>query len=109
MIVQRLLPVALGPFIGLQTGDYGVVSVENVKLSAAMSAGIFALNLYFPLMFVPGIGANFFAEKESTVEFDSLTELIQTSGNVLGCINAYILPGASSSGVFIGFMRTCAG
>jgi len=106
-VVQRLLPIALGPFVQLATGDYGVRSVEQVTMSAG-NTGVLALNLYFPLMFVPGVGANAFAKKDSTVEFDSLTELVQASG-VLGCLTAYVLSNTTSSGIFTGFMRTCAG
>lgn len=108
-IVQRLEPAALGPFMELQSGDYGVRSVETLAFSAAMGAGVVALNLYFPLAFIPGLGANVYLERDSTIQIDGLTELVQTSGGVLGCLAGYILANGTSSGVLTAFMRTAEG
>lgn len=108
-IVARLQPVALGPFMEMQAGDFGIRSVQTLAFSAAMGAGVVALNLYFPLAFVPGVAANIYMERGSTVSVDGLTELVTTAGGVLGCLTAYILAGATSSGVGTYFMRTCDG
>lgn len=109
MIAQRLLPIAFGPFIALASGDVGVQSVQEVTLSAAMSAGTFALNLYKPLAYVPGVAANIYAERDSTTQIDGLTEIAQTSGNVVGCLNLYVLTNTTSTGILTGFYRSCAG
>lgn len=108
-IAQRLAPAVSGPFLPLQSGDYGVKSVENIILSAAMTAGIMALNLYKPLAFLPGIAAVAYVERDSTVQIDGLTELVQTSGNVIGCLNAFVIPNSTVSGGVQGFFRTVAG
>jgi hypothetical protein len=107
-IVGRLMPIGLGPFAQLQAGDFGVQAVSTVTVSATMGAGVLALELYFPLAFIPGIAAASYIERDSTVQIDGICELVQTSGAVLGCLGAYILAGASS-GVVTAFMRTCQG
>lgn len=109
MIAQRLLPAALGPFMQLASGDIGVTEVTNIKLSAAMSAGVFALNLYYPLMFIPGIVANIYIERDSTIQIDGLCNLPIGSDSAIGCLNAYVMTNTTSTGVFTGFMRTCSG
>lgn len=108
-IVQRLQPTATGPFIALASGDLGVKSVEQVTVSALMGAGVIALNLYKPLAFIPGIAANIYAERDSTTQIDGLTEVLQTAGAVLGCLNLYVLTNTTSTGILTGFARSCAG
>jgi hypothetical protein len=108
-IVQRLQPVALGPFMQLQAGDYGVRSVETLVLSAGMGAGVLALNLYMPLAFIPGVPGNVYFERDSTIQVDGITELVSTAGGVLGCLTAYVLANGSSTGIGTYFMRTVAG
>lgn len=107
-IVGRLLPIATGPFMNLQSGDYGLRSVEDIKLSAAMSAGVMALNLYYPLAFCPGVGANSYTERDSTIQIDGITELV-TASSTLGCLTVYVLPNGTSTGVVNMFVRTCEG
>lgn len=107
-IVGRLLPVTTGAMMNFQSGDYGIRSVETITLSAAMSAGVMALNLYYPLAFCPGIGANIYTERDSTIQIDGITEIANAS-QVLGCLNVYCLPNSSSTGIFNMFLRTCEG
>ncbi|HEV8639650.1 MAG TPA: hypothetical protein VGV13_00950 [Methylomirabilota bacterium] len=104
-IVQRLQPAALGPFMELQAGDYGVRSVEDVQLSAAMLAGVIALNLYFPLAFIPGIAANV-AIREP---FDDLRELITETGQVVGCLTGYVFANTTTTGLGTYSLRTVEG
>lgn len=109
-IVQRLQPTVLGPYMPLQASDFGVQSVQTVQLSAAMGAGgVLALNLYFPLAFLPGVGANLYMERPSTVQIDGLTELVTDATGVLGCLTAYVLANSASPGVGTYFLRTCEG
>jgi hypothetical protein len=108
-IVQRLQPVTLGPFIQLAAGDFGVRAVASVTLSASMTAGTFAGILYFPLSFVPGVTGNIYAERDSTVQIDGLTQLAAEGGGALGCLNVFVFPNGASTGVMTAFMRTCAG
>jgi hypothetical protein len=107
-IVGRLQPTPLGPAIALQSGDFGVQSVQSVIFSAAMGAGVVALHLYKPLMWVPGIGGNSYAERDSTTQIDGITELV-TASSVLGCLALYVFPNSASSGALYSFMRTVAG
>jgi hypothetical protein len=107
--VQRLVPIGLGPFMQLAAGDYGVRSVEEYTNSVALAAGVFALNLYFPLTFLPGIAANAYIERDSTVQIDGIAELMQTAGGVLGCLTAYYFATTTSSGAGNYFLRSCEG
>lgn len=108
-IAQRLQPAGLGPYNQLAVGDYGVRSVQSCQLSAAMGAGVLALNLYKPLSMMPGISANAYIERDSTTQIDGLTELVTAAGAVLGALNLYVLPNTTSTGVITGFKRTVAG
>jgi len=109
-IILRLQPAALGPFMELQAGDYGVQSVETLTFSAAMGGtGKVALNLYFPLGFIPGLSAGVWVERDSTIQIDGIAELVQTAGGVIGCLNAYIQPNSTTSGVMNWSFRTCEG
>lgn len=108
-IVQRLTPVGFGPFIDLQSGDFGVQSVQSATVSALMGAGVIALNLYFPQAFVPGVLSNAYIERDSTTQIDGLVQLAQSSGAVLGCLNMYVQANGTSTGVLTAFLRTCQG
>jgi hypothetical protein len=108
MIVQRTFPAGQ-PFFTLQSGDYGVETVTNVKLSAAMTTGTFAINLYYPLMFIPGLVANIWTEADSTIQIDGLAQLVIGSDSAIGCLNAYVQTNTTSTGTVVGFMRTCSG
>lgn len=108
-IVGRLQPAALGPFMQLQSGDFGVQAVATATTSASMVGGALALNLYYPLAMIPGVGANAYVERDSTVQIDGITQIQATAGNVVGCLTLYVLPNTTSTGVLTGFMRTCQG
>lgn len=107
-IVQRLVPIGLGPFMQLASGDFGVRSVEQYTNSAALAAGVFALNLVYPLAYVPGLAANLYIERDSTVQIDGLTELVNAS-LVIGCLTWYLQTNAATSGIFRAFARSCEG
>lgn len=106
-IVGRLLPIATGPFVALQSGDYGVKSVETITMSGA-NTGVLCLNLYFPLAFCPGVGPNAYTERDSTIQIDGITELV-TASSSLGCLTVYVLPNTTSTGIVNMFVRTCEG
>jgi len=108
-IAARLQPGAFVPFTPLQSTDYGIQSVQSLQLSASMTAGVMALEIYKPLSFVPGIAANAWVERDMAIQLSGVTELVQTSGNVLGCIIAYIFASSTTSGLMIGQLRTCQG
>jgi len=107
-IVGRLQPVVTGPYAQLASGDYGVRAVATATTSANMTAGALALNLYVPLAMVPGIAANAYIERDSTIQIDGVA-VIQSASNVLGCLTLYVLPNTTSTGILTGFIRTVAG
>jgi len=80
-----------------------------VTCSAAATAGVIALNLYKPLMFVPGIAANIYVMRDSTTNIDGLVELVQTSTPTLGCLNMYVLANTTSSGTMLVTMQCATG
>jgi hypothetical protein len=108
-IVQRLQPAAIGPMITLQSGDSGVRAVATVTLSATMAAGVFALNIYKPLLFMPGVVANVYAERDTTTTIDGLMQLPVDSTPNIGCLAAYLLPNTTTTGVKTQTIRTCWG
>lgn len=96
------------PFFPLATGDYGVRSFSQTQSSVALAAGALAGLIVAPLMFMPGVAANAYIERDSTVQIDGLTELVNLS-QVVGALVLMMLPNTTSTGVHTGFMRTCAG
>ncbi len=109
MIVLRVFPNGTAPFTTLATGDFGVRQLTRVTLSAAMTAGVFGANLYYPLMWVPGIVANIYVERDSTVQIDGITQLVIGSDSAIGCLGAFVQTNTTSTGLLVGFMRTCSG
>lgn len=108
MIVQRLMPASLGPQCALQSGDLGVTSVQSCQLSAIMTQGKFALNLYKPLCWLPGIVANVYAEKPMASTIDGLVALPQASSQI-GCLTTYVYTNTTSTGTMNMAFRTCWG
>lgn len=107
-IAQRLQPNTTSPYCPLQSGDAGVQSVQSVQLSAAMSAGVMALNLFKPLVMMPGIAANIYAERPMSSTLDGLVEL-QNVSLVLGCLAPYIFTNTTSTGTLNMKLGTCWG
>jgi hypothetical protein len=109
-IVQRLVPVDTGsPFFSLASGDYGIRSVQEITVSAALGAGVYALNLVFPLAYLPGVAVTTYTERDSTIQIDGLTELVLGSDNEIGCLTMYAMPNGTSTGAYVAFMRSCRG
>jgi len=109
-IANRLQPVGVNsPWLVLASGDFGIRSVETgISFSAAMGAGVCALNLVFPLMYIPGLASNLYVERDSTTQIDGITELVAASF-VIGCLTVFVQTNSTTSGQFKGFARTCAG
>ena len=103
-----IYPVATAPFIPLASGDFGVRSVSQTQSNTALGAGVLALILYYPLMFIPGISSNVYVERDSTLQIDALTELANSS-QVIGCLSMLVNTNTTSTGAFNGFMRSCEG
>lgn len=94
----------LGPYIGLQSGDHGIRSVESVTFSTA-NGGIAALVLVKPLatMVVREITAA--AERDFFLDFASAPEIRDGA-----CLNFIGLPNASLAAVpIIGTLETTWG
>lgn len=99
-IVQRMVPITIGLPTQLQSGDSGVRAVASTIMSATMTAGAVALNLFKPLAFIPGLVANVYGEKDTTITIDSLVPLVVDSGTSnCGCPVAYVMPNTTSTGI----------
>lgn len=107
-IAQRLMPAVFGPQMQLASGDLGVQSVQSVILSAAMSAGVMALNLYKPLFWLPGIVANIYCEKPMASTIDGLVALPQATSQI-GCLTTYVYANTTTTGLMTMTMRTAWG
>jgi hypothetical protein len=108
-IVMRLQPTALGQMCPFQSGDNGVRSVESVQLSAAMGAGVIALNIYRPLLFMPNISGTSWVARSTPGMLSGITELVKESGNEVGCLTPFVCPGGTSTGLFTYFIQTVNG
>jgi len=82
--VDRIIPASV-PFMTLASGDVGVTSVQSVQFASGLVAGVGALFLYKPMLMMPGLSADVYAERDSATALSGLTEMAQTSGNALGC------------------------
>lgn len=96
------------PFNPLAAGDYGVRSFSQTQSSVALAAGAIGGLIVNPLVIMPGIAATSYVERDSTVQIDGLTELVNVS-QVIGALTMLLLPNTTSTGVTSGFMRTCSG
>lgn len=109
-ISGRLSPIGNGvPFCAFSGNDYGVRSIESVTMTGAMGAGVMNLYIYRPLHYLPGVGANVYVERDSTVQIDGLTELVVGSDGELGFHTLFVLPNTTSTGAVTAFLRTVEG
>lgn len=110
--IGRLLPggAAAGFMMPLAQGDYGVRAVASATFSAAMGAGVVALDLIHPLALFPALPALMEFERDSFANIDGLTPLATDSGGALGCLTLYEITGQSNTtGNCEFFMRTVEG
>lgn len=108
--ISRLPYTTTVPFFGLQAGDYGVRSVEEVTMSAALTgSGILAVVLCKPIMWIPGMSAGYAMKRDDTGNINGATQLAQTSGDLMGCLNVLLCAGTSGSIVLLGDIEIAVG
>lgn len=82
---------SIGPLSVLQSGDFGVQSVQSCQLTAALTGtGTIALVVYFPLAFVGVVQTQDYIERDFYDHIDGLVEIMTTAGGVLGCLSMII-------------------
>lgn len=115
-IVTMLQPSLSGnlannqPWFVYNSGDYGARTVDAIVMGGtAMSTGAVNAYLYFPLLWVPGVASNAYIERDSTVQIDGLIALAQDTSFISGCLNAWVVTNATTSGAMNVFMRSCVG
>jgi hypothetical protein len=98
------------PWISLGTGDYGLTQTTSIVMGGtAMTTGAAHLYVYYPLLFVPGLAANMYIERDSTTQIDGLIALAKDGSNVNGCLGLFVQTNTTSSGTITAFMRSCVG
>jgi hypothetical protein len=103
------LPDQGSPFVNLASGDIGVRQIsQGQKAATADAAGGFAAQVVYPLMFIPGVAANTYIERDAPMNIDGLIELANSS-LVIGCLKLYVFCNAATLGTLVASMRTCAG
>lgn len=108
--VPRVPYSTCAPFIALQSGDYGVRSVEEVTFSAAMGGtGKVAIGLCKPLLFVPSLPAGFSAKRDDMSNINGATALALTSGNLIGCLSLLLNTGGGGTAVTNGEIEIAVG
>lgn len=82
---------SIGPLSVLQSGDFGVQSVQSCQLTAALTGtGTIALVIYFPLAFVGVVQTSDYIERDFYDHIDGVVEIVTTAGGVLGCLSIII-------------------
>lgn len=99
VVAAKLQPALMPPFTQLASGDFGVRSVQTATCSAANTAGALALNLFYPLAFIGGIGSTAYLERDLCSTMDNIVELVKTSTPSFGCLGAYILLGGATTSI----------
>lgn len=111
-IVQRIEPTGAGsnpPWMPLAAGDFGIRAVATVTSAGNTGGGVSALNLVYPLAYLPGLISNVYLERDSTTQIDGIKELVQDGSNVVGCLTMWVQTNSTTSGVVKGFARTVEG
>lgn len=95
---ERATANGVGPFIGLQSGDRGVRSVESVTMSIADSGGLFAVLLVKPLFqtLIRGIDAP--VEKDLLIQSASLPRIYDDAFISFICLPQGILSSSNLTG-----------
>jgi hypothetical protein len=115
-IVTMLQPSMSGaasnniPWNPLASGDYGMKTLNDVIMGGtAMSTGAGCFYVYYPLLWMPGLAANMYIERDSTTQIDGIIALAQDSSYYSGCLGVFIEANTTNSGAFNSFMRSCVG
>lgn len=114
VIVGAIFPSSVGItagagsfFVPLAAASTGVQAVKQNTMSVT-GTGSLAHNVFFPLLFVPGLAANAYIERDSTTQIDGLTEMVNAS-QVIGSLQMYVLPNTTSTGALTGYLKTVSG
>lgn len=113
-ITSRLQPLSNAganpsPAQFLAAADYGVRSVQTATgAGASGTTGVLALILYYPVVWMPGISANTYVERDSTAQVDGLTYLAKDAGSDIGALGVF-LHANNTAGSTGGFMRSVVG
>lgn len=107
---QKVATSTCVPFFGLQAGDYGIKSIEEVQFSAAMGGtGKVAICLCKPLMWIPALPGGVGAKRDDMSNINGAVELSLTSGNLIGCFSLLICSSATGSMNYTGDIEIAVG
>ena len=110
-VASRVQPNATGLWVcpTFNPGDYGMTVCTTITTSAQFASGVFYFYMTYPLLMMPGLAANIYVERDSTVQIDGLVALPVDGSQVLGCLGALIVPSTTSTGILQCYLRTCEG
>jgi hypothetical protein len=116
-IVSMLQPSVSGsaanniPWAPLASGDYGLTAITALVMAGTAMGSTSAVNAYayFPLLWMPGVAANMYIERDSTTQIDGLIALAQDTSYLCGCLNCFVETNTTSTGIWNSFMRSCVG
>jgi hypothetical protein len=108
-IAMRLQPATINPAITLQSGDYGVRSIETATFSASMTAGVIAVLLYKPLILLPTLATATFVERSTPAQVGGIIKLTSAAGGTPGCLTFFVLTSSTATGIQTYFIQTVWG
>jgi hypothetical protein len=101
LIAGRMFPIQDGPMVRLNTGDYGIRSINQVTFSAS-SAGAgaaCAAILYKPLLMVPTLAVTSFVERSTPAQLGGIRRLTSVTQGSKPALGFFVLPSTTSTGV----------
>lgn len=100
-IAGRLLPIQDGPMVRFASGDYGVRSIQQVTFSAssAGAAGAVAALIYKPLLIVPTLSTTTWVERSTPAQIGGIRQLTEVVQGSKPCIQFFVLPSTTSTGI----------
>lgn len=114
VIVGAIFPSSVGVtagagsfFVPLDPADNGVQAVKQTTCSVAGTGTLYS-QVFFPLLFCPGIAANAYMEATQSQRLDGIKELANAAA-VIGQLSLYILPNGTTTGALTGYVETCQG
>lgn len=96
-----------GPFINLQSGDLGIKSIESLSITTATALNI-ALVVYKPVLMIPCVTANYYAERDMVIQTPKLPKL-DVAADKTACLQWVFLTNASTTPIIVGSVSTVTG
>lgn len=113
--VYRLQPSVVTTALTLSTrwpmtqGDVGIKTVDSIQFSAAMGAGVVAVLLYKPLVYIPTLSNLYFTTRSLGAMSNGIIELVKGTDSQMGFLTFFVLASTTLTDRQSYFIRTCEG